>query len=506
MVRRHRAALGMLIAAGALGSAPATATNGYFAHGYSVAQRAMGGVGTALVEDAMVVAVNPANVVWVGDEVGFGMSFFRPVRDYSASERGEGAGAGIFTVSPVDRERSLRQRFFIPGVALSRRIDERSAWGLAVYGNGGLNTIYRGNTARFGENLPLFETECQGTFGGGPPVDGASDFAGFCGNGLSTASVDLIQLFVVPSYSRRVGERLSVGIAPIIAGQRFQAEGLNAFASFSNTPERVSDQGLDYSFGYGGRVGLFYAANEWLQLGASYQSRIRMQNFDKYAGLFAGEGGFDIPSNWNAGIALRPADGHRIGIDFQRIRFDEVPSVGNPLGPNAFVNGCAVPRLLAAQSGGLLGDDGPSPNCLGSESGPGFGWRKVDVWKFGYQVAVGSFVLRAGYSRGNNPITSSEVLFNILAPGVPKEHFTAGLSFRATERWSIDMAAMVTRNNPVSGKNPLSSIDTNLLGLLLSGGLGIGDTSEAFGPDPSDQDITLDMRQLELTLGATYRF
>ena len=35
-------------------STAAVATNGYFAHGYSASQRAMGGAGTAMTEDALV--------------------------------------------------------------------------------------------------------------------------------------------------------------------------------------------------------------------------------------------------------------------------------------------------------------------------------------------------------------------------------------------------------------------------------------------------------------------
>ena len=43
------------------------------------------------------------------------------------------------------------------------------------------------------------------------------------------AGIDLSQLFVVPSYARRFGDHLSIGIAPILAGQRFRAKGLGSF-------------------------------------------------------------------------------------------------------------------------------------------------------------------------------------------------------------------------------------------------------------------------------------
>ena len=57
------------------------------------------------------------------------------------------------------------------------------------------------------------------------------------------------------------------------------------------------------------------------------------------------------------------------------------------------------------------------------------------------------------------------------------------------------------------GKNPLSNVDASVLELLCGGALpGAVDTSDAFGADPQDQDITLDMRQYELSLGISYRF
>lgn len=492
----------------AVASGSANATNGYFSHGYSVSQRAMAGAATAMAEDAMTASVNPAAGFWVGNATDYGLSIFAPIRDHSVSEVGDNANAGIFAISPIEKQRSQRQRFYIPAFGIQRRIDDRASLGLAVYGNGGLNTIFRGNTARFGDGLPLFQTECEGSFGGGGVAAGASpDTAGFCGNDNATASVDLIQLFIVPSYSRRLGERFSIGVAPILAAQQFQAEGLAAFAQFSNRPDNVSDRGRDYSFGGGVRVGIFGMPMDWLSVGASYQSRIYMQPFDKYAGLFAEQGDFDIPSTYNLGFALHLPGQQRIAVDYQHIAFNEVASVGRPLSPNRFVNDCALPRLISAQSGGIAGNSGPSDACLGADTGPGFGWRDVDVVKFGYQVAIGNVLLRAGYSRAGQPIPSDEVTLNILAPAVPEEHYTAGLSWRLTPSMSVDLAVMFARANPVRGKNPLSNVDANVVTLLAGGVLpGAMGTSDAFGVDADDQDIRLNMRQYELSLGIGYRF
>ncbi|MCK5768974.1 hypothetical protein [Algiphilus sp.] len=486
---------------------PATATNGYFAHGHGASQRAMGGAGTAMAEDAFAVTGNPAAGVWVGDALDATFTLLVPVRDYSATARGEGAGPGLFTIGQVDGLRSRRERFYVPGVAFARRAGRAHAWGLAVYANG-LNTVYPGNAARFAKRIPLLTAECEGTFGGGAPVvGGPPDVAGLCGNDSPLTGVDLAQVLVVPHYSRRLGRRWSLGISPVLAVQRFEAKGLSAFAAFSNAPGQVSDRDMEYSFGGGVRVGVFGLPVDWLALGASFQSRIDMQPFDAYAGLFPEQGAFDIPSTWNVGFALLLPGRQRLALDFQRIGYRDVPIFRNGVEPEAFVNGCLLPRLLAAQTGGLLGDGGPSRSCLGGDGGPGFGWRNVGVLKVGYQVVLGSFVLRAGYSRSDTPIVPEHVLFNIVAPGVPDEHFTAGFSFRMSSALSVDVAAMYAPANPVRGPNPLSHVDAGLVRILGGAALpGLTEGDAIYGADPQDQEVEVDMYQLELTVGIGYRF
>lgn len=476
----------------------AHATNGYFAHGYSVAQQALGGAGTAYASDALAVSINPAGIALVGNRFDLNVGGFQPERWYRAGARGAGAGPGIFTVDP-GTVHSSHERFMIPAMAYSHVLGPSSSWGLALYGNGGMNTDYRDHAAMFAQGLTGFETHCQGTFGGGPPVAGAADNAGLCGNAKATAMVDLIQLFVVPSYARRLGAGSAVGIAPIFAGQRFTATGLSAFARFSNAPDKVSDNGYDYAFGVGGRLGVTLALSPVLMLAGSYQSRIDMTPFDKYAGLFAAQGDFDIPSNWNAGVQLRLPHRQRLLWDYQHVDFHQVRAVGNPLDPNRFINDCALPRLG--------GSTAQSPACLGADTGPGFGWRAVTTHKYGYEVAFGGLRLRLGYSKNQQPIPQGEVLFNILAPGVPEEHYTGGFSYRVARRWDADLALTYARNHPVTGKNPLSNSTATAPQLLSAIAMpGSGNTRDAFGSDPNDQDVTLEMRQYIVTLGLSYRF
>jgi long-chain fatty acid transport protein len=274
---------------------------------------------------------------------------------------------------------------------------------------------------------------------------------------------------------------------------------MKAFAPFSNDPDKVSDNDYDYAFGAGARAGLTIGYFPYTTLGFSYQTRIDMSAFDKYAGLFAEQGDFDIPANWNAGAAFQLPWRQTLLFDYQKVDYDAVAAVGNPMDPNRFVNQCALPRI-----GGSTAD---SDACLGANTGPGFGWRDVTTRKLGWQLELGALTLRAGYSKNDQPIGASEVLFNILAPAVPEEHYTTGFAYPLGSAWAVGMSVMVAKNNPVTGKNPLSNAEASEAQLLAElAAPGSGNTQQAFGSDPEDQDLTLSMRQYEVMFGLSYRF
>ena len=67
--------------------------------------------------------------------------------------------------------------------------------------------------------------------------------------------------------------------------------------------------------------------------------------------------------------------------------------------------------------------------CLGGKNGAGFGWDDMMVYKIGGQWNTGNdWTWRAGFSHGKQPIDSSQVVFNILAPGVVEDHWTLGFT------------------------------------------------------------------------------
>ena len=378
--------------------AAAFATNGYFSHGYGIKAKGMGGAAIALPQDSIAAASNPAGMFFVGNRADVGIDWFKPTR-----------GAELVgSPAPINGsyDGSAKSDFFIPEIGYNRLLGPNLSLGLSVYGNGGMNTDY---TTPF----PLF--------------------------GSSKAGVNLEQAFVAPTLAWQVAPGQVVGVSLNFAYQRFKATGLENFTApvgspqqFSAYPGNVTNQGTDSSTGWGLRVGWMGKLLPACDVGATYQMKTKMGEFDKYRGLFAEQGGFDIPANYGAGVACRVAPPVTLAFDVVRIEYSGVRSINNPLLPNLF----------------------QAP--LGTDGGAGFGWKDVTAYKFGGQWQVNpDLQLRAGYNYGKQPIPASETLFNVLAPGVVEQHFTLGGTMKIGTNAELSLAYMYAPEKKVNGSNSI---------------------------------------------------
>ena len=116
----------------------ALATNGYFSHGYGVKSQAIAGVGIALPQDGLTAATNPAGTAFTGDRLDVGVNLFKPSR--GAEITGNDAGGGVTLNGKYSADG--RDLFLIPEFGYTRQINPQLSVGLAVYGNGGMNTSY----------------------------------------------------------------------------------------------------------------------------------------------------------------------------------------------------------------------------------------------------------------------------------------------------------------------------------------------------------------------------
>ncbi len=400
----------LAIAVTSLLAAPiAHATNGYFMHGYSTKEKGLAGAGVAFSQDALASATNPAGIAFVGTRLDLGVELFSPSpRRYTVT-----GAPGTGTMFPLADEsvKSQKDFFLIPHFGYSRVLDSKSSVGVAVYGNGGMNTQYK----------PTAANGNQGVFGGG------------------RAGVNLEQMFFNFSYAYKLKPNQAIGVSLLFVGERFSAEGLGQFGAmgFSTDPNNLTGKGHSVAYGGGIKIGYQGEVAPGLRVGVSYQSKMSMGKFDKYKGLFANKGGFDIPSTYTLGIAYDVANHGTIVADYQRIMYSDVASISNPM--SNLLKNC---------------NSNTTSGCLGGPAGGGFGWQDIGVVKVGYQWNAMDTDWRVGYSHSDEPIPSSEVMFNILAPGVITDHLTFGFTKNIASNQEFNFAMMYAPNHSVTGPNP----------------------------------------------------
>ncbi|TRZ97301.1 MAG: long-chain fatty acid transporter [Rhodocyclaceae bacterium] len=412
-------------------SGSAFATDGYFAHGYGMKAKGMGGAATAMASDAMGGANNPASMVWAGDRLDIGLDLFAPRRSI---ERTGATPVGPGTVGFNGTDTSGSNLHYVPEFGYNKMLGWDMSMGVTVYGNGGMNTDFQGG------QVPA-NTACPGF------LPGFASYNLLCGNGRM--GVDLMQLIIAPTFAMKVNKSNSLGVSLLIGHQQFKAGGIQSFAGFSATPTNLSNLGRDKSNGYGFRFGWMGQLNDKVTMGAAYATKMKMSKFDLYKGLFAEEGGFDIPENWNIGIAFKPSQQWKLAADYQRINYGGVKSVANS---------SVMPPDPAGLGAGI-------PGSLGCSTCRGFGWSNIGVIKLGVEYQLNSaLTLRAGYNRSDNPISSRDVTFNMLAPGVIQDHYTLGFTYNVSKDSELTMAYMHAAKNSVSGPSLFNYFTGNTAG------------------------------------------
>ncbi|MCB1505154.1 MAG: outer membrane protein transport protein [Hyphomicrobiaceae bacterium] len=437
--------MAMMFAAACAFAVPANATEGYAAVGFGARHKALAGAGAADSRDATAASLNPAGLVHVGNEMSMSFSAFAPFRQFETD------GPGPF-LPPGQEVSSDKNLFFVPNVAMSTTALKNPMFDVIAFtmvGNGGMNTSY-----------PSFaNADCPlGTKGTGA----------FC---MGPAGVNLLQMVMSVAVAKQIAPGISVGIAPMMALQGFQAHGLEAFSAFSVDPANMDSYKRDWTYGFGVRGGIEIAPMQNVRLGITGNTPIWSENFGKYSGLFAEGGNFDIPASMQIGIAVDMNPQLTFMLDWRHIWFSSTDSVGNP----------STNLLMCAPASG-------NPYCFGGAKGAGFGWKDLDAIKFGVEYrARPSLTLRAGYAWNTQPVRSRDAMLNVLAPAVSQHHITGGLEYDLGGGYHLELAGMFSPSRSVTGPNLFNPIAFN----------GIADF---------DQNIKDTMWQMEATVGIKYLF
>jgi len=270
-------------------------------------------------------------------------------------------------------DKSRNNLFLIPNIGFTTQVSDNIWAGISIYGNGGMNTTYDRNL--YDESAAVL-----GAFANGipsppapvpiPPGPGAAAFIpegtstkdfGLPIEDVGTLGVDLKQGLIVPTLAFKVHQKHTIGASLVIGVQQFKARGLGNFQCFTNSvannpanagtcpngfaavpSNKLTNNGHEWSYGAGARIGWVGEVHPRVTLGAAATSKVYMTEFDDYEELFAEDGDFDIPANVQAGITFKATPRLSLSFDYERIFFEGVNSISNP-GP-VFVPGAGPGR------------------------------------------------------------------------------------------------------------------------------------------------------------------
>jgi long-chain fatty acid transport protein len=411
------------------------ATNGMNMEGYGPIATALGGASMAFNNGTAAVINNPATLSLIPAQAQLDLALGILGPDVSATSPGG------------QRARSEAKAFFMPAMGYARRTGSFT-YGLGVFGQGGMGCKYDGNTWRG------------------------------LGFGLENRTEVSVGRFIVP-VAWKVSEQLSVAatvdfvwagmdLKMAMSGAQFfdlatptsqqfgRASGtiVQSFGQIMQTMPR--DTTVDYAYfdfangnpftgaargyGYAAKVGLVYRPTPELTVGLTYHGETALSDLKSNAAVsfqlnvpgmgrmpqrVAGDirvRAFEWPALIGAGFAWAPPGKWSVVADVRHVLWSEVM--------DSF-------RMSFVADGGSA--NGPfAGQTLDAELFQR--WRDQTTVQGGVAYAAGrSFTLRMGANFSTNPIPDRYL--NCLFPATIEKHLTGGLSYRVSERSSIDWSA-----------------------------------------------------------------
>jgi long-chain fatty acid transport protein len=370
----------------------------------------MGGAATAAPLDSSGALMwNPATISGLeSSEISFGITLAMPSSELGSTLPPGAYGPGVPPVPLTGVESSEPGVSPVPNVGyVERREGTPWTFGLGVFGVGGFRTNYSSSTTN-----PVLT----------PPPP-----AGF-GAGRISAEADMMQILPTASYA--ITDRFSLGFAPSLTLARLSTESL-LFAA----PDDANHDGFpSYPSGRGNRV----------QWGAGFQ-----------IGIY-----YITEQNWHFGAAVKSPQW------FEPFRFKTTDELGNPRTERIRVEYPLITTVGAAYSGferfvfaadARFFDYG---NAAGfGESGfasngamRGLGWSSIFAASTGVQYHVCEpWFLRCGYSYNQNPISQSDIGFNIASPVITQHFGFVGTSLRVSSHTIFSVTYIHGFENEVAG-------------------------------------------------------
>lgn len=226
-----------------------------------------------------------------------------------------------------------------------------------------------------------------------------------------------------PGFDKQLNDSGVLGVAAVIAYQRYSAASLGLM--LANTPDNEFFHSTRYrpyeesGYGTGVRLNLRQEVFQGLAFETGFQSRIDMEAFASFRGVYANPADLDIPARAHVGLDFRTGQRSWLNLAVERVLYSDINAFPSRYLPNRFLS--------------LLGDS----------TSPAFDWNDLTVYSVGWTWSDGGDEQwQIGVSTRPQPSPSSLLLSRALQGDLAKSAMTVGYSRRTgpTSRLNFNAA------------------------------------------------------------------
>ncbi len=217
--------------------------------------------------------------------------------------------------------------------------------------------------------------------------------------------------YFAPGVEGSFGDGGILGVSAVIAYQRYSAAGLGLWAA--ETPEERLFATPRYApfeesgYGTGVRLDVRQELTEGIALDAGFQSRIDMEEFAHYHGVYANPADLDIPARARVGLAFQASSHSWLNVGVERVLYSDINAFPSRYLPNRFLS--------------LLGDS----------SSPEFSWDDLTVYSVGWAWSDGkNQQWNFDLSTRTQPSPTSSLLYNAIEQDLADSAMILGYSRR----------------------------------------------------------------------------
>ena len=226
-----------------------------------------------------------------------------------------------------------------------------------------------------------------------------------------------------PGFEHNVSDGGVLGVAAVIAYQRYSAASLGLMSA--TTPDDEFFPSVRYTpyeesgYGTGVRLDLRQEIFRGLAFETGFQSRIDMNQFAAFRGVYANPADLDIPARARVGLDFKTSERSWLNVAVERVLYSDINAFPSRYLPNRFLS--------------LLGDS----------TSPAFDWQDLTVYTVGWSWSNGADEQwQFDISTRPQPSPSSLLLSQALQRDVAKSAVKIGYSRRTgrTSRLNFNAA------------------------------------------------------------------